>query len=306
MSKRERLLQLIDKVSNGNKTAFANMLGISPQGLSSWISRDTYDIELIYSKCENISATWLISGEGEMFDNLKSLDEDSIRVKLANWATFISRETPVDSKRRKDIFRRLQLIAANEGKPLKDDYITTQARHGAPHEVILKWINLVLQGTKDKYSYDWILTGKGRMLLESNDEETIKTGKILPLIPYEAFAGYGTMHYPDMPIESYYTIDEFNNADFLIRVKGDSMYPKYNNGDLIACKKVKEITFWQWHKIYAICTKNQGILVKRVEQFNDNPAYITLVSENPMYRPFEIHKDEIVDVALVLGAIILE
>ena len=128
----------------------------------------------------------------------------------------------------------------------------------------------------------------------------------MPLIPYDAFAGYGEFTYGDMPIENYYIINEFNTADFLIRVKGDSMYPKYNSGDLIACKKVNEITFWQWHRIYAICTKNQGILIKRVEEFRENPAYITLVSENPKYKPFEIHEDEIIDVALVLGAIILE
>lgn len=130
--------------------------------------------------------------------------------------------------------------------------------------------------------------------------------KIIPLIPYDAFAGYGEFAFQDLPIENYYTINEFNTADFLIRVKGDSMYPKYNSGDLIACKKVKEVTFWQWHRIYAICTKNQGILIKRVEEFRENPAFITLVSENPKYRPFEIHEDEIIDVALVLGAIILE
>lgn len=130
--------------------------------------------------------------------------------------------------------------------------------------------------------------------------------KVIPLIPYDAFAGYGEFAYSDLPIENFYTIDEFNTADFMLRVKGDSMYPKYNSGDLIACKKINEITFWQWHRIYAIYTKNQGILIKRVEEFKENPAYITLVSENPKYRPFEIHEDEIVDVALVLGAIILE
>ena len=129
---------------------------------------------------------------------------------------------------------------------------------------------------------------------------------MLPLIPYEAFAGYGEFQYSDMPVENFYTVNEFNSADFLIRVKGDSMYPKYNGGDILACKRIEEITFWQWNKIYAICTKNQGILIKRVKEYKGNPAFITLVSENPEYSPFEIHEDEIVDVALVLGAIILE
>ncbi len=66
MSKKERLNLLIEHYSNGNKTQFANKLGISPQGLSTWLSRDMFDIELIYSKCENVSAEWLLTGAGPM------------------------------------------------------------------------------------------------------------------------------------------------------------------------------------------------------------------------------------------------
>lgn len=128
----------------------------------------------------------------------------------------------------------------------------------------------------------------------------------IPLIPYDAIAGYGSFDFQELPVESYYTIAELKGADFLIRVKGDSMTPKYSGGDIVACKKIDMITFWQWHKIYAICTRNQGILIKRVEEYPNNPAFITLVSENPRYRPFELHEDEIVSAALVLGAIVLE
>lgn len=127
----------------------------------------------------------------------------------------------------------------------------------------------------------------------------------IPLIPYDAFAGYGVMEYQDLAIEDYYHVREFQSADFLLRIKGDSMAPKYNGGDLIACKKVTDVTFWQWHRIYAICTKNQGILIKRVEQGANGKA-ITCVSENDHYAPFELNYDEIISVALVMGGISLE
>lgn len=130
--------------------------------------------------------------------------------------------------------------------------------------------------------------------------------RAIPLIPYDAIAGYGSFEFQDLPVEDFYTVSELRGADFLIRVKGDSMTPKYSGGDIVACKKIDMITFWQWHKIYAICTRNQGILIKRVEEYPNNPAFITLVSENPRYRPFELHEDEIVSAALVLGAIVLE
>ena len=60
------ILALIEHYSNGNKAQFASLLGITPQGLSTWIKRESFDIELIFSKCEGISAQWLLTGEGEM------------------------------------------------------------------------------------------------------------------------------------------------------------------------------------------------------------------------------------------------
>lgn len=60
------LQNLINHYSNGNKTKFASLLGVKPQTINSWITRETFDSELIYSKCENVSARWLISGEGNM------------------------------------------------------------------------------------------------------------------------------------------------------------------------------------------------------------------------------------------------
>lgn len=60
------LTQLIEHYEEGNKTRFAKRLGISPQGISTWLSRGTIDYELVYAKCENINADWLLSGEGSM------------------------------------------------------------------------------------------------------------------------------------------------------------------------------------------------------------------------------------------------
>ena len=71
MGKKEMILALIEHYSNGNKAQFASLLGITPQGLSTWIKRESFDIELIFSKCEDISAQWLLTGEGEMIKDDK-------------------------------------------------------------------------------------------------------------------------------------------------------------------------------------------------------------------------------------------
>lgn len=76
MSKKDMLLALIEHYSNGNKAQFASRLGITPQGLSTWIKRETFDIELIFSKCEYLSAQWLLTGDGEMIENNRQTKSD--------------------------------------------------------------------------------------------------------------------------------------------------------------------------------------------------------------------------------------
>lgn len=158
-------------------------------------------------------------------------------------------------------------------------------------------------------SLEWLLTGKGSMLKEAVApvcvaKEVLGTGGI-PLIPITGFAGFGSETFEDLQIEHYYDVPEFKQADFLMRIKGNSMYPKYSSGDIIACAIVNEMLFFQWNKIYAIYTNSQGVLVKRVKPSKIKES-ILLVSDNDKYDPFDIPISEIVRIALVIGVIRLE
>ena len=66
MEKKDRLLSLIDHYSGGNKSEFARMIGVSPQAVNTWITRNTFDIDIIYAKCLNVSPDWLLTGKGNM------------------------------------------------------------------------------------------------------------------------------------------------------------------------------------------------------------------------------------------------
>ena len=144
-------------------------------------------------------------------------------------------------------------------------------------------------------------------MLNNKEETKDQNAHTLPLIPMEAFAGPGLPTYEDERIEDYYTVTDFKNSDFLIRVKGDSMTPKYSGGDLVACKKVPmdQAYFLQWGRVYVIYTQSQGIMIKRVQPSEDRD-FITCVSDNPKYAPFDVPKSDIVSIALVNGAITLE
>lgn len=151
---------------------------------------------------------------------------------------------------------------------------------------------------------NWLFSGEGSML--NNKEEQKPTNvHTLPLIPLEAFAGPGLPAYDDLRIEDRYTVSDFKNSDFLIRVTGDSMIPKYSGGDIVACKKVTDTYFLQWGRVYVINTQSQGIMIKRIQPCEDK-EFITCVSDNPKYAPFDVPKSDIMQIALVNGAITLE
>ncbi|RNL84124.1 hypothetical protein ED312_14370 [Sinomicrobium pectinilyticum] len=44
----------------------AKHLGIKPQVLSNWRKRNSFDAVLIYTKCNELSSSWLLTGEGPM------------------------------------------------------------------------------------------------------------------------------------------------------------------------------------------------------------------------------------------------
>lgn len=167
---------------------------------------------------------------------------------------------------------------------------------------------------KCNVSYAWLFEGledldspmkiKSQMVRESAGKYIPNS---VPLIRVEAFGGIGNsvFNIEEKDIQAYYVVPDFTNVNFMIRVKGSSMYPKYNSGDVIACRILKEIKFIQWGKVYVIATKEQGILIKRLKKAKLETNIIAL-SDNPSYDPFEIPMNEIEGIAVVMGVIRLE
>lgn len=172
---------------------------------------------------------------------------------------------------------------------------------------------------------NWLLTGEGEMLHSSdadpsqpNTSEPTSSGRPvlkevkkggLPLIPIDAVAGFNG--WDESGIAELdctrYDVPDFAavHADFLIRVSGSSMYPKYSSGDILACRKIVEVTFIQWGKIYVIDSQ-QGAMVKRLFPIEGDDEHVLCKSDNPNYLPFELPKDEIRSLSIVVGAIRLE
>ncbi|RGL04799.1 LexA family transcriptional regulator [Prevotella disiens] len=234
MSKKDRLLSLIQHYSGGNKSEFARYIGVTPQAISTWLSRNTFDIDIIYSKCVNISADWLLTGQGSMLKN-------------------------------------------NSTQPSQDPSCT------------------IIPEYKDTKKIS------NRQLIVADNST-----KGIPLIPLHAMAGVlrGEVSVLEYECEQY-VVPAFKGADFLIPVKGNSMNPTYQSGDIVACQRTPmSSVFFQWNKPYVLDTA-QGAIIKRIKPGQDE-EHVQIVSDNTDYLPFELHKSEIYAVALVIGIIRLE
>ena len=163
---------------------------------------------------------------------------------------------------------------------------------------------------------DWLLFGEGEMLRKdvptavSVSEDTpppqlipAPPGKGIPLIPLPAMAGFlkGATSINPNEIEWYF-VPAFKDCTFLIRVKGDSMAPRYLSGDIVACREVQDTgTFFQWGKTYVLDT-DQGVVIKRVRP-SEKENHILCVSDNPEYDPFDVPIAGIYHLAIVRGLI---
>lgn len=165
----------------------------------------------------------------------------------------------------------------------------------------------------------WLLTGNGEMIKDDYaepEQQRITAEELakfksndpdqgIPLLPIEAFAGYGRGEVQVLKQEGErYIIPLFNDAEFLLTVRGSSMVPKYHSGDLVACKKMNIDTFFQWNKVYALDT-DQGALIKRVKRGKD-AEHLLIVSDNAEYEPFDLHRSHVHSIAVVIGLIRLE
>lgn len=156
-------------------------------------------------------------------------------------------------------------------------------------------------------SLDWLITGEGPMLRTDMATAHHATGSEtgIPLIPINAMAGAFAGEQVVLELEcERYVVPAFKDAEFLITVKGSSMIPKYNSGDIVACKRMPLDTFFQWNKVYVLDTE-QGPLIKRIKK-GSTADTLTIFSDNPSYEPFELPRTKIYHIALVVGVIRLE
>lgn len=181
---------------------------------------------------------------------------------------------------------------------------TLESKTGITEDVLAKFI-----ATFPEVSIKWLWSGEGPMYLSAMQENEqnnliVDTGyyETRPRIPLDAAAGslsLITQSVSEDECERFPVIKRFPQYDFTIIVKGDSMEPEFHSGDEIACRFIERPSFIQWGRPHVLDT-HQGVVLKRIYNRSDS---ILCKSDNNEYDSFEIPKDEIIHIALVVGLI---
>lgn len=270
--------------------------GISVETLTRALKgKSGYLTDKLLRKIANVfdfNQSWLLNGEGEMLNapNTETLTSSPYLARIEQVARHLGYSTVDDFARRnleyktKKQIERLKNASNADITPLTD--ITKK---------------------NDNINFRWLLTGEGNMLttpqvtlsdlqiyepdeIDPNDEYSV------PLLPISAMGGSLT-GFADS-LDSRYRLQRLKvpvkGADWAMFVNGDSMAPECPNGSLVVVKRINELAFIEWGKIFVLDTCNGNIL-KRLKPTKDKRV-VLCESINPEYPPFEVNLDDVFNI----------
>ncbi len=119
----------------------------------------------------------------------------------------------------------------------------------------------------------------------------------IQFVPVKAAAGY-LAGYADPEF-----IDELNTFTLpmlapgqyrAFEIVGDSMLPT-PSGSVIVGEKVEGIEELKANNTYIVVSKGEGIVYKRVMKNNRLKNKLTLVSDNPVYEPYNVNTEDVIE-----------
>lgn len=160
----------------------------------------------------------------------------------------------------------------------------------------------------------WLLTGEGEMLKNNNKAIAIPTElpQGIPMLPFDAVGGFSAGDTEGVEldkIEERYHIpflDKQGEVDFLVTIRGNSMYPKFADGSIAMCKIVKDKTKIEWGRSYILATRSYGVICKRVFKGEEGVSILCRSYDEKQYEDFDVEIDDVHDLAMIKGVVSIE
>ncbi len=146
-----------------------------------------------------------------------------------------------------------------------------------------------LSNTNNSY---WMKRRQQKMGASSADRN------IIHFVPVKAAAGYLAGYADSEFIDELntFTLPMLSGGNYrAFEIIGDSMLPT-PSGSIIVGEKVSSIDDVKTNTACIVVSKTEGIVYKRVVKNNKTKNKITLVSDNPVYQPYQVNSEDIAEI----------
>lgn len=168
-----------------------------------------------------------------------------------------------------------------------------------PRIEALEIVSGIFKITLDELLLKDVSAAKGTTYLEKRRQlKMASTVAEIQFVPMKAAAGY-LAGYADPEF-----VDELNTFTLpmmeagnyrAFEIIGDSMLPT-QSGSVIVGEKLEDIESVKTSNTYIVISKNEGIVYKRVLKNNRGKNKVTLVSDNPVYEPYQVNMEDILEI----------
>ncbi len=119
----------------------------------------------------------------------------------------------------------------------------------------------------------------------------------IPFVPVKAAAGYLAGYADSDYIDELntFTLPMLSGGNYrAFEIVGDSMLPT-PSGSVIVGEKVDSIDDLKNNAACIVISRNEGIVYKRIQRNGRQKNKLTLVSDNPVFHPYTINADEVLE-----------
>lgn len=287
----------------GSQGKLAKALGTTQSNVANWIQRGTLTtsaIKMFAERCPEISLEWLTRGQGVMLVGADMIDTPG-HVDLGGNKRGVLVRPTVKTKRRVD-------FAELRNRALMRSLVRVYGQYGQDGSPMTETIKAILQETSKQDVEAKKKSAKKTQAKKAPEE--IGKRKQNEILKEALFKVASELKVEDGKLKfSPYTIKGEDGvavlpiqrkAELYFEVKGMSMSPSINEGDVVGVVSTDWFEVFSPNNIYLLILLSGELMIRRIVQpENHSDDYITLKSDNPEEPEMQIQRRQIADIKRV-------
>lgn len=168
-----------------------------------------------------------------------------------------------------------------------------------PKLEVLETLSSIFKLSLDELLLSDLTAAKGGNYLDQRRKLKMATeSNTIQFVPLKAAAGYLNGYAdPDFLDElNTFTLPMLAPGQYrAFEIVGDSMLPT-PSGSVIVGEKVDDFEDVKNSNTYVVLSKSDGVVYKRIMKNTKSKNKLTLISDNPIYEPYNVNSDEVLEV----------